>query len=104
MNCGQCNSILSEHAKFCSECGAKARRIKIDEASITKTAAAKQYAMDVAQEAGELSKDALKSDLGKKMAAGAALGAVIAIPIPFVGPVVGAAVGAGIVAFRRLTK
>ena len=111
MRCVECNSTLSDQSKFCSECGAKVREsasvetpAETAEAPSSKAAAVKQYAKDVAEEAGELSKTALKSDPGKKMAAGAAIGAVVAVPVPFVGPAVGAVVGAGIVAFRRLTK
>ena len=110
MKCGQCNSTLIDHSKFCSECGAQVQKVEQHEdappsaAQVTNGQAVKHYAVEVAHEAGELSKTALKSDLGKQMAAGAAIGAVVAVPIPFVGPMVGAAVGAGIVAFKRLTK
>lgn len=111
MHCLECNNALSDHSKFCSECGTKVResgsadtRLDGADPKPTKAATVKQYAIDVAEEAGELSKTALKSELGKKIAAGAAIGAVVAVPVPFVGPAVGAVVGAGIVAFRRLTK
>jgi hypothetical protein len=111
MHCVECSNILSDQARFCSECGARVPKSGSAAASAdpadppqTRTAAVKQYAKEVAGEAGELSKTALKSDLGKKMAAGAAIGAVVAVPVPFIGPAVGAVLGAGIVAFRRLTK
>lgn len=110
MKCAQCNSTLVDQSKFCSECGAEVQKAEIhadDEsaaAPVTNGQAVKQYAVEVAQEAGELSKTALRSDLGKKIAAGAAIGAVVAVPVPFIGPMVGAAVGAGIVAIKRLTK
>jgi hypothetical protein len=112
MECSKCSFKLRGEEKFCSNCGAAVplppasgmTQEDSDPASATTTEAMKRYAKDVVHEAGELSKTALKSDLGKKMAAGAGIGAVIAVPIPFVGPAVGAVVGAGIVAFRRLTK
>jgi len=104
MVCAECNEALVETANFCSSCGAPIKAHDDGAASATNTAAVKQYAKDIAYEASDLSKAALKSDLGKKMAAGAGLGALIAVPIPFVGPAVGAVVGAGIVAFRRFTK
>ena len=66
MNCGQCHNNLSKRAKFCPECGARAEAIILDEAPVTKTATAKQYAMDIAQEAGELSKGALNSELERR--------------------------------------
>lgn len=108
MKCGDCGGELLETAKFCSECGSKVADADRDasepEGNGSKTALVKQYAVDVTHEAAELSKTALKSDLGKKIAAGAAIGAVVAIPVPFIGPGLGAVVGAGVVAFRRLTK
>ena len=110
MKCIHCSCALVEQAKFCSECGREVVSPNSDvpdsetRAAGAKTAAVKQYAMEVSHEAAELSKTALKSDFGKKMAAGAAIGAVVAVPVPFIGPAVGAVVGAGVVAFRRLTK
>src|SRR5689334_17910009 len=92
MDCTECKQGLAENARFCSSCGSPVRSNKLHDAApgLSKTEAVKQYAQDVAHEAGDLGKAALKSDLGKKMAAGAALGAVIAVPVPFVGPAVGA--------------
>lgn len=114
MLCKQCGVELPSDANFCLECGSAIDRgavalgskqseisPKLDEST---GETLKNYTKDVAREAGELSKSAVKSDLGKKMLAGAGIGAVVALPLPFVGPAIGAVVGAGIVAFRRLTK
>ena len=46
----------------------------------------------------------LKSETGRKVAAGAAIGAVAAVVVPFVSIGVGAVVGAGVAAFRRFAK
>lgn len=116
MGCKQCEEPPSPGAKFCSNCGASVAEANLlqpdadpatdlpgDKAG-SKGKAIKRYAQDVATEAKELGAEALKSEFGKKLAAGAGIGAVVAIPIPLVGPAVGALVGAGIVAFRRFTK
>lgn len=62
------------------------------------------FVKGTAAEAKTLSADALKSDVGKKIAAGAALGAVAGAILPLIGPTIGATFGAGYVAFKRLTK
>jgi hypothetical protein len=58
----------------------------------------------VADEAGRLGKEAIRSDLAKNAAAGAAVGAVVAIPVPLIGPAAGAVVGAGIGVYKSLTQ
>ena len=65
---------------------------------------AKKRAGSVADEAGRLGKEAMRSDMVKDAAAGAAIGAVVAIPLPVVGPLAGAAVGAGFGVYKNLTK
>lgn len=64
----------------------------------------RRTAGEVADEAGRLGKEALRSDLVKDAASGAAIGAVVAVPLPVVGPIAGAAVGAGLGVYKNLTK
>lgn len=65
---------------------------------------ARKTASTVADEAGRLGKEAVRSDLAKDAAAGAAIGAVVAVPLPVVGPIAGAAVGAGLGVYKNLTQ
>ncbi len=65
---------------------------------------ARRTAGSIADEAGRLGKQAIRSDLAKNAAAGAAVGAVVSIPIPLIGPVAGATVGAGIGIYKSLTQ
>lgn len=108
MACTACDEVVPEGARFCPACGQAVTvdqpTVPLPDADTSTVESVKRYAKDVAHEAQDLSKAALKSDLGKKMAAGAGVGALLAVPIPFVGPAVGAVVGAGIVAFKRFTK
>src|SRR4249919_3173715 len=100
MECKHCEEPLTPGAKFCSNCGASVADAIVSQAEDPVTdllgdqagstgEAIKRYAQDVATEAKDLGAEALdigaealKSDFGKKLAAGAGIGAVVAIPIP----------------------
>jgi hypothetical protein len=62
------------------------------------------FATGAAEEIRQTAEPVLKSETGKKVAAGAAIGAVAAVAIPFVSIGVGAIVGAGVVALRRAIR
>jgi hypothetical protein len=57
---------------------------------------------DVAEEAGRLGKEVVRSRMVKDAATGAAIGAVVAVPVPLVGPIAGATVGAGLGVYKNL--
>lgn len=65
---------------------------------------AKKTATSVGNEAGRITKEALRSDMAKDAAAGAAVGAVVAVPVPVIGPMAGAVIGAGAGIYKNLTK
>lgn len=65
---------------------------------------AKQVATATAEEAANLGKRALQSDLAKEAAAGALVGGVVASVVPVVGTATGAAVGAAVGAYKHITK
>jgi hypothetical protein len=103
-NCAYCAATVEADAQYCAQCGKSinvsstpGERGKLRHAAI-------EFAKGTAKEARDLSAEALKSDIGKKVAAGAALGAVAGAVVPLVGPAIGATLGAGYVAFKRLTK
>ncbi|MGZ8997611.1 MAG: hypothetical protein ACXW2T_02025 [Allosphingosinicella sp.] len=59
------------------------------------------FASGAADEIKRTAEPILKSETGRKVAAGAAIGAVAAVVVPFVSIGVGAVIGAGVAAFRR---
>lgn len=65
---------------------------------------ARHYVSQAAQELAETGKEAMETELGKKMAGGAAIGALAGAPIPIVGWFAGALAGAGIVAYRHRNR
>jgi uncharacterized membrane protein len=93
--------MLETDAAFCSGCG---KKVEADKARGDIRAAIAEFAAGSVHEAKSLSVEALRSDTGKKVAAGAALGATVGLIVPLIGPAIGATLGAGYVAFKRLTR
>ncbi len=99
--CSKCAAEVPGGASFCPSCGTPARA---DEEGESVGEMLVEFATGTADEIRKTGRTVLKSETGKKVAAGAAIGAVAAVAIPFVSMGVGALVGAGIVAFRRRPK
>ena len=99
--CDRCGHGLEPGAKFCSGCG---RRVQSDDGGSTLKAAVSEFASGAAREAKSFGIAAMRSETGKKVAAGAALGAAAGAILPVLGTITGAMLGAGYVAFQRLTK
>lgn len=99
--CSHCSAGLPDGAKFCPSCGTAVEAGESRE-SVGEMLAG--FAKGAADEIRQTAEPVLKSETGKKVAAGAAIGAVAAVAIPFVSIGVGAIVGAGVVALRRLAK
>ena len=99
--CNKCAAALPEDANFCPSCGTQARpadsRESVGEMLVG-------FASGAAEEIRQTAEPVLKSETGRKVAAGAAIGAVAAVAIPFVSIGVGALVGAGVAAYRRLGR
>jgi len=99
--CGKCSAELPENANFCPSCGTTVgsaeRRESVGEMLVG-------FATGAAEEIRQTAEPVLKSETGKKVAAGAAIGAVAAVAIPFVSIGLGALVGAGIAALRQRAK
>lgn len=103
--CGNCEGTIEASAKFCAHCGKRVKRPSQNtEGEQNLREAAVEFARGTVVEARNLGAEALRSDVGKKVAAGAALGAVAGAVLPLIGPAIGATLGAGYVAFKRLTK
>jgi uncharacterized Zn finger protein (UPF0148 family) len=100
-DCEKCHQPFFSDAKFCGHCGHSQIEAATDQST---SRVVQQFATETAREIKKSTHEALKSDLGKKMAAGAAIGAVAAAAVPFVGWATGAVVGAGFIAYKRLTK
>ena len=99
--CNKCAAGLPEDANFCPSCGAAVRAA---ETRATVGEMLVGFASGAAEEVRQTAEPVLKSETGKKVAAGAAIGAVAAVAIPFVSIGVGALVGAGVAAYRRLGR
>ena len=99
--CGKCSAELPEDANFCPACGtavgAAETRESVGEMLVG-------FATGAAEEIRQTAEPVLKSETGRKVAAGAAIGAVAAVAIPFVSIGLGAIVGAGVAAYRRLGR
>ena len=99
--CSNCSAELADEANFCSSCGtavrAEGERESVGEMLVG-------FASGAAEEIRQTAEPVLKSETGKKVAAGAAIGAVAAVAIPFVSIGVGAIVGAGVAVLRRFAK
>ncbi|HEX8303222.1 hypothetical protein [Sphingomonas sp.] len=103
-SCTKCGGSIQGDASFCNHCGKRVKRAPSDGDPANLGEAAVEFAKGTAVEARNLGAEALRSDIGKKVAAGAALGAVAGAVLPLIGPAIGATLGAGYVAFKRLTK
>ena len=99
--CSKCAAELPEDANFCPSCGTTVRTAESRE-SVGQMLVG--FATGAAEEIRQTAEPVLKSDTGKKVAAGAAIGAVAAVAIPFVSIGLGALVGAGIAALRQRAK
>ena len=99
--CTKCAAGLPEDANFCPSCGTAARAADTRE---TVGEMLVGFASGAAEEIRQTAEPVLKSETGKKVAAGAAIGAVAAVAIPFVSIGVGAIVGASVAAYRRLGR
>ena len=99
--CSNCSAELPDGANFCASCGTAVRdegqRESVGEMLVG-------FATGAAEEIRQTAEPVLKSETGKKVAAGAAIGAVAAVAIPFVSIGVGAIVGAGVAVLRRFAK
>ncbi len=100
--CSKCSAALPANANFCPSCGTVVAPGEQDRESVGEMLAG--FASGTAQEIRQTAGPVLKSETGRKVAAGAAIGAVAAVAIPFVSIGVGAIVGAGVAAFRRLSR
>ena len=99
--CNKCAAELADDANFCPSCGTAARPAESRE-SVGEMLVG--FASGAAEEIRQTAEPVLKSETGRKVAAGAAIGAVAAVVIPFVSIGVGAVVGAGVAAYRRLGR
>jgi len=99
--CGKCAAELPEDANFCPSCGTTVRAADSRE-SVGEMLVG--FASGAAEEIRQTAEPVLKSETGRKVAAGAAIRAVAAVVIPFVSIGVGAVVGAGVGAYRRLGR
>ncbi len=100
--CGRCSAEIPADANYCPSCGTAVPRGEAPEQSVGEMLV--EFATSTADELKQTGRTVLKSDAGKKVAAGAAIGAVAAVAIPFVSIGVGALVGAGVVALRRRSR
>ena len=100
--CARCSADLPANASFCPACGTAVAGDEQSRESVGEMLVG--FATGAAEEVRQTAEPVLKSETGKKVAAGAAIGAVAAVAIPFVSIGVGAIVGAGVVALRRLAK
>jgi hypothetical protein len=98
--CTKCLETVDGDVRYCSQCGALLG--SKDEGDIVEQA--KHYVSQAAQELAETGKEAMETELGKKMAGGAAIGALAGAPLPIIGWFAGALAGAGIVAYRHRNR
>jgi len=100
--CSHCSAEIPDGARFCPACGKAVEAGEDSRESVGEMLAG--FASGAAEEIRQTAAPVLKSETGRKVAAGAAIGAVAAVAIPFVSIGVGALVGAGYVALRRAAK
>jgi hypothetical protein len=98
--CTQCHETVNGDVRYCTHCGSLLG--SKEEGDIVEQA--RHYVSQAAQELAETGKEAMETELGKKMAGGAAIGALAGAPIPIVGWFAGALAGAGIVAYRHRNR
>ena len=104
--CNECSAELPEDARFCPNCGAdtvtgEARSDRAGPEGESVGTMIADFASGAAEEIKRTAEPILKSETGRKVAAGAAIGAVAAVVVPFVSIGVGAVIGAGVAALRR---
>ena len=100
--CSNCSAEMPDGARFCPSCGKAVGAGEGSRESVGEMLVG--FASSAAEEIRQTAEPVLKSETGKKVAAGAAIGAVAAVAIPFVSIGVGALVGAGVAAYRRLGR
>ena len=100
--CSHCSAAMPDGARFCPSCGKAVEAAEVSRESVGEMLAG--FASGAAEEIRQTAEPVLRSETGKKVAAGAAIGAVAAVAIPFVSIGVGALVGAGYVALRRAAR
>ena len=100
--CSHCSAEVPDGARFCPACGKAVEPGESRGESVGEMLVG--FATGAAQEIRQTAEPVLKSETGRKVAAGAAIGAVAAVAIPFVSIGFGALVGAGDVALRRAAK
>jgi hypothetical protein len=104
--CNACAAELPQDARFCPSCGASVATAEAGgetgeagEESVADMLS--DFASGTAEEIRRATAPLLKSETGRKVAAGAAIGAAAAIVVPFVSVGLGAVIGAGVAALRR---
>ena len=104
--CNECAAELPQDARFCPKCGAdtltgEARSDRAEGEGESVGSMISNFASGAAEEIKRTAEPILKSETGRKVAAGAAIGAVAAVVVPFVSIGVGAVIGAGVAALRQ---
>jgi|GEM_PF-4711762 len=107
--CNECSVELPQNARFCPNCGAdtltgEARSERAEGEGESVGTMIADFASGAAEEIKRTAEPILKSETGRKVAAGAAIGAVAAVVVPFVSIGVGAVIGAGVAAMRRRSE
>ena len=104
--CNECAAELPQDARFCPNCGAdaatgEARSETAEGGGESVGEMLADFASGTAEEIRRTTAPILKSETGRKVAAGAAIGAVAAVVVPFVSIGLGAVIGAGVAILRR---
>lgn len=102
--CNECSAELPNEARYCPSCGADSLTGEARGGSRTGGESLRdmltEFANGAVDEIKSVTAPILKSETGRKVAAGAALGVVAAVVLPVVSVGVGAMVGAGVAALR----
>ena len=96
--CSRCSAELPANARFCAACGTAIEGSEQSRESVGEMLVG--FASGAAEEIRHTAEPVLKSETGRKVAAGAAIGAVAAVLLPVVSIGVGAVLGAGVAALR----
>ena len=103
--CNECAAELPQDARFCPNCGADT--VTGEARSETQAGGGESvgemisdFVGGAADEIKRTAEPILKSETGRKVAAGAAIGAAAAVLLPVVSIGVGAVLGAGVAALR----
>ena len=104
--CNECAAELPQDARFCPKCGAdtltgEARSDSNEGEGESVGSMISDFASGAVDEIKRTAEPILKSETGRKVAAGAAIGVVAAVVLPVVSVGVGAVIGAGVAALRR---